>query len=181
MKIIYFIFSLSFIIEIFCYDDGRIEYTFKSGVTQTLSIKKNITYYAYIEADNGKDVKIEIAMDYSSHKTSPFTTLQILKGGGIDSPPRYYDAEFSEKKKDKKLIITINGKIGSIFVGAYTSLLFVSSCDISNLQIKFTISGLSSKDSISLFFYLLIFGPIIAAVIIFIIILSCCGVCCMFC
>ena len=40
-------------------------------------------------------------MDYSSHKTSPFTTLQILRRGGFDNPDRYYDVEFSEKKRIK--------------------------------------------------------------------------------
>ena len=183
MKIIYFIFSLSFIIEIFCYNDNRIEYTFESGVTQTLSIKKNITYYAYIEADSGKDVKIEIAMDYSSHQTSPFTILQIEDRTDIDSPYKYYDAKFSEDKKNNQLIITINHHMG-ILSGIYTSLLFVSSCDISKLQIKMTISGFSTKESISelsKIFFIFIYGPIIAAAIgLIIIIVYCivCGMCC---
>ena len=176
MKIIYFIFSLSFIIEIFCYDDGSIEYTFENGVTQTLSIKKNTTYIASIAADSGRDVKIEIAMDYSSHKTSPFTILQIGDRIDIDSSYQYLDVEFSEEKKNNQLIITINKHVG-ILTGS-TSLLFVSSCDISNLKIKMTISGLSIEESISMFFLVLILIPLICIIIC---LLVCCISCSKFC
>ena len=180
MKIIYFIFSVSFIIGIFCVNDHYIYYSFKSGVTQTLSIKKNTTYIASIEADSGKDVKIEIALDYSIHKTSPFTALQIEDRTDIDSPYKYYDAEFSEEKKKNQLIITINKHMGFLSGGS-ASLLFESSCDISNLKIKMTISGLSTGESISRFFFFLIYGPIIAIAICLISILVCSFVCNKYC
>ena len=173
MKIIYFIFSLSFIIEIFCYNDDSKEYTFESGVTQTLSIKKNITYYAYIKVDSGKDVKIEIALDYSIYKTSPFTALQIEDRTDIDSSYKYYDAKFSEEKKKNQLIITINKHIGFLS-GSYFSLLFESSCDISNLKIKMTVSGLSTGQSISMYLFILIFAPLIGLLI-------CLLICCISC
>ena len=173
MKIIYFIFSLSFIIDIFCDYDDAIEYSFESGVTQTFSIKKNTTYYAHIESVQGNNIKIEVAMDYSSHKASPFTTLEIKEVYGFGYNYRFQDAKFSEKKKNNQLIITIKCQMTALF-GRYIGLIFVSSCDISNLQIKITKSGFSTFGSPLILAHIIIFSPIIIIVICLISIVVCC-------
>ena len=76
--------SISFIIEIFYYYDDGTDYIFENGVTQTLSIKKNKTYYAHLDSDSENNIKIEVAMDFSSYKTFPFTTLKIKEVYGYD-------------------------------------------------------------------------------------------------
>ena len=86
MKICFIILSLLLITSINYKNDSEsgtnerseIKLDFKNMVAQTtISIKKNITYYArLVDADDGKRVEFQLTMD--NNITSPFTKFIVV-------------------------------------------------------------------------------------------------------
>ena len=128
---------------------SEIKLDFKNKVAQTtISIKKNITYYGYLEgATGGQNVEFQITMDNTI--TSPFTKFIVVED--ITTIDNYnldsYDIDLSQNQKANKLVLIGNYKKHNLMVKS-NKFEFVSSCDIPNLQIKITITGKSTGEEI---------------------------------
>ena len=161
---------------------SEIKLDFKNKVAQTtISIKKNITYYAYLKgADGGQNVEFQLTMDNTIE--SPFTKFIVLENiQGIDIyRVDSYDIDLSQKQKANKLVLIGNYQAHSL-ICVSNSFEFVSSCDIPNLQIKITITGKSNGEKFEEALLMIILIPIIIAfIIIFGIVMCClfaCGIC----
>lgn len=165
MKINIIILTFSFIFSFI----GTLD--LENGVSQSTSVKAGTIYYAYIGANHGEDVNIELAMDYSTHKTSPFTTLHVYEYQSkyrTDDYESLFHSELNAKEnvKNNKLILTGGYELEDLLVKKI-GLKFVSSSDISNLSIKITISGSSTGKKAA---------TVIITIIIIIIVL--CVICC---
>ena len=161
---------------------SEIKLNFINRVAQTtISIEKNITYYAYLEgADGGQNVEFQLTMDNTI--TSPFTkfiVLEDIQGIDIYRIDRY-DIDLSQNHKANKLVLIGNYQAHSL-ICVSNSFEFVSSCDISNLQIKITITGKSNGEKFAEGLAMIILIPIIIVfIIVFGLVIIClvaCGIC----
>lgn len=144
----------------------------------TISIKKNITYYAGLEgANSGQDVEFELTIDNTA--TSPFTKFIVKEYiQGIDMSGVYsYDIDLSQNQKSNKLVLIGKYQAHSL-VCVSNRIEFVSSCDIPNLQIKITVTGKSNGEKFAEGLSMLILIPIIIALIIIVGLVLCCFIAC---
>lgn len=178
MKIFFIIFTLTLIFS-FINSENSIEYDLTSGIVKTISIKKNITYNAFIEASHGQKINFELSLDYASFQKSPFKWLYINEYMFRNESGESYDdaTPFSENIKNNKLILSGEYIIKNIFA-SYISLEFISFYDISNLEIKISVGGLSTGKQISLILILVIIIPILVCCAVCIGILAFCLGCC---
>ena len=150
----------------------------ENGKFKTFSIKANVTYYAFIKAEHGQKITIELSLD-SSFQKSPFRYLNVNEyntryGIIMDS----YSLILEGKIKNNKFVLSGDYHINWIGI-QYINLEFKSSCDISNLQIKIKVEGMTSEEGIGALILIFILIPIIICLIVCAIIIAVsCGLCC---
>ena len=189
MKSCFIILSLLLIFSINCKNEEdekiKIDLLFTNGVAETtISIKKNITYYIYLDKESCDAQNVEFELTMENISTSPLTKFRALEHVmGIDIDRRdKYDIDLSEKQKANDLVLIGNYKSHSFWCSS-NNIEFVSSCDIPNLKIKITVivgksAGEKVKEGISSFILtiLIVFGVVVIGLVI--LCLVACGICC---
>ena len=158
MKISSIIFILSLFVSI------KSDYDLVNDVAKSIKVTSGQTYKAYIAAKEGQDVQIELSMDYSSHKKSPFTKLHIYeyetKEGFAIHEKELSLSSLDQKVEGQKLVLAKKYNIWN-FSCKIICLEFISSSDISDLQLKISVSGTPTRNII----FWVLFFPVLCCII----------------